>query len=322
MKWKDKSAKTKLIIGALVLVILTASVYVYLQDSVKISVENTKTKFYVWEDSWVLSATEYVNLFDGTKKMRASSREVVSKTIGDITYIIRTSFWKDNIITIDTYAFDTTKKEVEFFPIKHTVQCFDCVGKIVHFEYRDILYEGETNIITSPFNFGHNMKLEWQSGAYRAKVYQQKVASDKIIIRYKPTSDYEVYNVRLSDPKKIEYEYLYANLSKKVKIKEDVLVEIPKKYNSINNTWSETYNYTDQIVTGYKTEHYQKTGDKILDRIGVKVLSKEYYDWYDVCDNWLVHYLVNPGDRNREEYCRCRSHELSKVTCEEIDLLK
>jgi len=185
----------------LILVILTTSIYIMMPDKVKIVVEKTRTKYYVWEDeSWTLGATEYLNLFDGVVKMRAKSREVITGTEGNITKIIRLSQWKDNITTIQTYTFDSTIEDVELVPIDNKLECFNCGDKIVHYEYRNILYEGETKYITSPFSFGHQMKLEWQDGYEWAKVYQQKVASDKIIIRYKPQSDYETYRVRLFDP--------------------------------------------------------------------------------------------------------------------------
>lgn len=169
-------------------------------DKVKIVVENTNTKFYVWEnDSWVLGGTEYVYLYDGTTKMLASSRNVSSFTSGNITKIVRTATWKQNISTIDTYVFDSTIDDVELFPISHEFVCVNCVGKIVQFEYRDLLYEGETREASSPESFGHNMKVEWENNNYYAKIFQQ-IVTDKLIIKYKPVSDYSVYSVRLFDP--------------------------------------------------------------------------------------------------------------------------
>ena len=125
------------------------------------------------------------------------------------------------------------------------------------------------------------------------------------------------------DPVIVGYDYIYENLSEIVSIKQDVITEVKSVYITKNDTWSKAYNQTTQIITGYKTEYYQKTGDNILDRIGVKVNDKEYIGWYDVCeDGWLVHYKVNPGDRNREEFCRCRHYTIQKGVCEETDLLK
>ena len=196
--------RKKWIIGVLTLVILTSSVYIILPEKVRIDVKRTKTLFSVWIDGkWVLGATEYLNLFDGTKKMRAKSREVIHEIDKNIITITRTSYWKDDIKTIHTYTFDSSISDVELVPINEELVCLNCQGKIVHFEYRDILYEGETKSISSPFSFGNNMKLEWQDGSYYAKVFQQKVASDKIIIRYKVkkiNSDYVKYNLRVFDP--------------------------------------------------------------------------------------------------------------------------
>ena len=44
------------------------------------------------------------------------------------------------------------------------------------------------------------MKLVFQDNYYRAKVYQNKVAADKIIVRYRIDSNYQCFDVRLFDP--------------------------------------------------------------------------------------------------------------------------
>ena len=142
-----------------------------------------------------------MNLFDGSAKMRAKSREIVQGVSPTgIILITRTAYYKDDIATIDEYIFDGGITDVEQTPVSHKTTCVNCVGKILHFEYRDILYTGETTDITSPFSFGHRMKLEWQDGSYYAKVFQQKTASDKIILRYRPTQDREDFYIRLFDP--------------------------------------------------------------------------------------------------------------------------
>lgn len=191
----------KILIGFLLLVILTSSIYVMLQDKVKINVEKTRTKYYVWEnEEWVLGGTEYVHLYDGTKKMRAKSREV--KSIDYFTSefkIVRTSKWKDNITTVQTYYFDGRTDDVELTPKKNIFECYNCKGKIVHYEFRDLTYDGPTRQATSPERFGHNMVVEWEEGNYYAKIHQQKI-TDKLIVKYKPTKDYEMYYVRMFDP--------------------------------------------------------------------------------------------------------------------------
>lgn len=205
-----KQGKTTIVLSVIfILVILTSSIYFVMDDKVKIHVENTRTKFYVWEDTvlhpngtWVLGGTEYVHLYDGTTKMRAKSR-VVNYTIdGFITTIIRNSTWKDNITTIDKYVFYSNVTAVELVPIDHTVQCINCEGKIVHFEYRDLEYDGITRPAISPELFGHRMKVEWYKpdNFMWAKVYQQKVASDKLVIRYRALDNDETFSVRMFDP--------------------------------------------------------------------------------------------------------------------------
>ena len=184
----------------LIMVVLSSSIYFLMPDKVKIDIGKTNTKYSVWEnDSWVLAATEYVNLYDGSKKMRAKSRELIYWNDSKNVYTQRKSVWKDDIVTIQTYIFEKDSENVEDFPEGNKFECFNCEGKIVHYEIRDILYEGETKVIESPFSFGHNMKIEWSIGNYYSKVFQQK-SSDKIIIKYKPKKYYESYNVRLFDP--------------------------------------------------------------------------------------------------------------------------
>ena len=188
-------------IGVLILILLTSSIAILLPDRVRVDVTKTRTSYRVFENGeFKLATMEYVNLFDGSAKMRAKSRELYYSNTSGIITINREANYKENISTFETYKFDSNKPDVELVPISHEIICINCVGKILHFEYRDILYTGETKDITSPFSFGHSMKLEWQDGYDWAKVYQQKVASDKIIIRYKPTKSYEVFNVRLFDP--------------------------------------------------------------------------------------------------------------------------
>jgi hypothetical protein len=186
-------------------VVLTSSLYLVFDDKMKVEVENTKTEYSINDSNkWVLAATEYVNLYDGTKKMRAKSRERTEIENGEFFEITRKSIWKDNITTIQTYIFDIKESEIERIPLKNTFECFNCEGKIVHYEVRDIKYDGKTKVINSPFSFGNNMEIEFMKGYYYAKVFNQK-ETNKIIIKYRPESNYEVYNVRLYDPIKTTF---------------------------------------------------------------------------------------------------------------------
>ena len=189
----------------LILVILTTSYYLLVPQKIRIDVTKTRSQFSVYEQGeWVLGATEYINVFDGAAKMRAKSRDLDVSIGNKYTTITRNAYYKDNITVNDYYKFENDVTDIKMIPIDHTIECINCVGKIMHFEYRDIGYNGPTKTISSPFSFEHKMKLEFDSGYYLAKVYQQK-SVDKIIIRYRPTSSFETYHVRLFDPPAINF---------------------------------------------------------------------------------------------------------------------
>ena len=201
-------AKIWLSIGMLVLVILSVSVYIMLPDKIRIDVQETKTLYSLYDsnsDSYNLAATERVILRDGSAIMRAKERKVEWKNESGIITINRTAKYKDNISTYDEYVFDSGTTDIELMPVSHTTICYNCIGKILEFEYKDIYYDGDTKEITSPFTFGkkNNMKLEWQEGSYLSKVYTYKIASPKIWIRYRPIEAVQTYEVRLFDPKGI-----------------------------------------------------------------------------------------------------------------------
>lgn len=240
----------------LILVILTSSIYFLMPEKFRVDIENTRTKYSVYENgSFTLAATEYVNLFEGTTKMRASSREVTYWNDSNFAYAQRKSEWKDNITTFQTYTFGIYEEKIEEFPLKNEFQCLNCEGKIVHYEIRDILYDGETKIIDSPFSFGHNMEIEWEDGAYYSKVFQQKVASDKIIIRYRPKTNDETYSVRLFDP---WVNSLNTNLKVWLKLNESsgTLFDSVFNVNLTGTNATPVYSATGIIGTGVAIDSY------------------------------------------------------------------
>lgn len=187
----------------LLMIILASAMQVVLVDKVKLDVQSTRAKYNVFEDGgWVHSGTEYVYLFDGSKKMRARFRtDPVNVSLGGSKFMIyKKAYFKDGVVLTQSYFFDKSLSNVESVPIDHEIVCENCVGKIVHFEYRDVGYSGETRVAFSPESFDHKMKVEWQEGYDWAKVYQNKVVSDKLVIRYRPELSEEVYHVRMFDP--------------------------------------------------------------------------------------------------------------------------
>ena len=193
----------KYILGFLMLVILTSSVYVMLPDKVKVVVEPTKTKFYVYEDSWVLAGTEYVNLFDGTRKMRAKNRSIDYIIYPDNrTNITRIANYKEGIVTVETYLFDGRTEDVELIPVFHNIKILNGEGKILQYQVKDLLYTGKTiKNIESPQSFGHNMKIEWDSGNYYSRIYKYKYRNEgKLTVRYRIDSEDYSKNARFFDP--------------------------------------------------------------------------------------------------------------------------
>ena len=115
----------KKILGAfLVVVFLASSIYFVMDEKVRIDIGKTNTKYSVWEnEEWTLAATEYVNLYDGSKKMRAKSRELIYWDDEDFAYVTRVSIWKDGIVTNQTYTFERENGDVVNFPFANEFEC-------------------------------------------------------------------------------------------------------------------------------------------------------------------------------------------------------
>lgn len=195
----------KFIIGFLTLVVLTASIYIMLPESVRIDVQQTKTTFKVWENnSWVLSGTEYTKIYDGTTLMKANSR-VVNYTVDletNQSTIYRYAYFKDNISVIDVYQFDGNTESIELVPVSHEIIVQNGQGKILVYEVNDLLYSGETiNPVASPQEFGHNMKVEWEEGNYYSRIFKYSGKDvGKLEVKYRIDSENYSKEVRLFDP--------------------------------------------------------------------------------------------------------------------------
>jgi len=189
----------KYVIGFLVLVVLVGSVYIMFPNKIRIDIQETRTQYKLFSNnSYKLVASEYTYLYNGSKKLLAEGRKVTWRNDSGIINMFRSVAFKNSNI-IETYVFDLKNQDIELIPVSHSIECFNCKGLILQFEYKDLVdYEGITKDIISPFSWG-KMKLTWQDGAYFSKIYQQ-VGKDKIIIKYKVKSDYEVFDIRLFDP--------------------------------------------------------------------------------------------------------------------------
>lgn len=194
----------------LLLVVLTSSLYLVLNDDVRIDIQKTRSIFSVNENGeWIVSGIEYVNLFDGSAKMRAKSRTLEVETFGEDTIVTRTAKYKNNILVSETYVFKSNTSDVTLFPISHEITVIGAVREnpedpeyILQYEVQKLLYTGETiKDIESPQSFGHKMVVEWDDGNYYSRIFKYSGKDEgKLTIKYRIDSDRFFKNVRLFDP--------------------------------------------------------------------------------------------------------------------------
>ncbi len=193
----------KYFVGFLILVVLTSSIYIMLPSNVRIDIQKTRSLFYVWEnESWVLAGIEYVNLFDGTAKMRAKNRSLDFLIVNNFTTVTRIANYKEGISTIEIYTFNGSTKDKELFPVKHEVRILNGKGKLFQYEIRKLLYTRETVWdVLSPQSFGHFVKVEWEEGNYYSRIYKYVNKDEgKLTVKYRIDSNDFTKKVRLFDP--------------------------------------------------------------------------------------------------------------------------
>jgi len=108
-----------------------------------------------------------------------------------------------------------------------------------------------------------------------------------------------------------DYEYIYENLSKQVPIYEKQLIVVPAAWNTTSEKTEPAYSYNITVFKEHKTEYYQGK------RIGVDVKGKKIIGIVNVQDNTVSKWSVPIGDRNFEEFGRCRPYEIEKGVCTE-----
>ena len=198
-------AKKIIWLGAfLALVILSASFYIFMPEKIRIDFTKTRTIFTIYNPETGkfddTQAIEYTRIFDGTILMRAKNRNITYNIKDGITEWYRIAKFKEDIIVEDFVEFSNEVTDVENVPVSHKACFTNAQGKIFEYLISNIEYGGESKPITSPFRFGKNMKVTFQDGHHIAKVVNNKVRPDKIIVRYRIKSDYECFDIRLFDP--------------------------------------------------------------------------------------------------------------------------
>lgn len=188
-------------IGSLIFALLVSTGVLYVTfDDVKIRLDEDKTRFYNLQESrWRTIATEYTKIYDGTSLAYRDASDIKIETITgtDTTIFIRTTPYKNGPKVISTYVFDGSVNDVELVPIKEIHEIINGSGYIFQYEVRDLKGIEETYKLSgeTELQFGR-IKITLDDRYYWGTVYKSGIVK----VRYKPSSDYEIYNIRLFDP--------------------------------------------------------------------------------------------------------------------------
>lgn len=260
----------KQILGFLVIVILTSSVYVMIPESVRVDIQLTKSIFKVWEnDKWEIAGVEQVRLFDGRTRMNANQRSIINYTYGNYVIYKRDSSYKQNITMNETYIFMTNTKDVRLFPVNHEIIVNNGEGKILQYDITKLEYTSETiKGITSPQLFGKNMKVEWSDGNYYSKIYKYFYKDEgKLTVKYKIKDNNEIYNVRLFDPPIYEHNA------------DDFFVELVDYHAGFTKGYAE---FVFKNPTDKNIEINESNLNSLYNIISGEVLSEQYSFYSDV----------------------------------------
>lgn len=188
----------KIILGFILIVITATTITLTLPGEVRIKVTGTSSTFYVFENgTWISSGVEYNKLYSGNRLLGGVTKNISTAVSGNSTTITRTASYDIGAVIKDTYFFDGSVSDKERFPIRHTVEVINASGLIYEYYVSGLDYHGLTKSLTeNSMTFGHNMKIEFDSGYSSAIVYEQGY----IRIRYPIKSNDSIYNVRLFDP--------------------------------------------------------------------------------------------------------------------------
>lgn len=235
----------KYLIGALILAVLSSSIYIYLEGQAKISVGLSSTVFQIWNATgdnsgyWITGGVEYSKVFNGTKLIRFSRAVTFNKNSDNFTNITRTSTYKD-ILLVDNYQFNGNVRDVEFFPIRETHSVSNASGMIYQYEVQKLpYYGGDLDLLGRSEFIAGQMKVNWQAGNYYAKVFATSTGG-KLVVKYRIASDYEIYRIRLSDP-------LYTETSNTTSPASPATYSTTANYSFAIN-WTDTNNATSNVT--------------------------------------------------------------------------
>ena len=206
--------KKKYILGSIAIILALSFVIISMPGiGVKMRVDEDKTTFYVklLDDAgipygrYLVSGREYNRLFSGnTLQYRDKSTININTTIDNATNsttIIRSTGYQNGAIIKDTYEFDGGTTDVELFPVSHKVEVINGSGLFYRYTVDELKDTGEKRKLIDEYeiSFGMRMKVELDEG-YNWAWIGWPYGSDSLSAQYKIETDYEVFNVRLSDP--------------------------------------------------------------------------------------------------------------------------
>jgi hypothetical protein len=194
-------ATKKQIFGVLILVILSASIYIMLPEKVKIHVDNDKTSIYVWENAkWQLGGVEKNYLYNGTRMVTRISDSIFvnQSSSGNLVNITRYAKYRNGAEVWDIYSFDGAIDDVEQIPISHNIVIKGAKGLFYRYVASSLTgYPGKLKLNGTEYNFGHNIKIQWQSGYNWAWL---DYPSKGLNVQYKVNSNLETFQIRMFDP--------------------------------------------------------------------------------------------------------------------------
>ncbi|MBU0791904.1 MAG: hypothetical protein KKC55_15760, partial [Gammaproteobacteria bacterium] len=214
--------KTTITVGILILLLASTGIlYITLTaEGLKIRIDADQATFYALNENnrYVVVGRELTSVWEGTTKLNRKldlielKHEFYNKSSGKWELLgldfkilpatniksTRTTYYKSNISIRESWVFDASNPGANYFPVRHYIECFNCQGRILQYEVRDLIYDGPTiKNVESPQSFGMDMKVEWEADrSYWNTLYK----SDILKVRFKPQSNYEIYKVRLFDP--------------------------------------------------------------------------------------------------------------------------
>jgi hypothetical protein len=191
---------TKYILGILTIIILATAITIQFGNDAKIKISGTKSDFYLYENGWILSGTEYNALYNGTSLIAKDTKPyTLTNTLlgNNQTYFQRTVYYQNNVSLIDTYSFDGNVKAIELFPISHQIQIINGKGLTYQYQVKGINYNGSSMDVSSPYRYGR-MKINWQDGYYYSKI--SSASKGTLTVKYKINEAIQNYDVRLFDP--------------------------------------------------------------------------------------------------------------------------